>query len=239
MRYYHYLSSNKIEMLYQQIAEYRPKVNTDFGIDLKVIKTSRKSERSEGEPSVYNKLREVENWIYEHEPVGQADRPDVWIYGREFLGFTPSPGALEGTVDSTNGSPVLFGGITNDKSVILMCGSSGNLIQNSTKEARFSQWSSVDYLSRLFERIIAFSDESHMISSDPQESGMTPIPLGELHDPRSEPVERAQTLAEDLLGGYGSGRLGYCEFLAKRISTTSHGDVHASMATPLFIALLD
>jgi hypothetical protein len=26
---------------------------------------------------------------------------------------------------------------------------------------------------------------------------------------------------------------------AKRISTTSHGDVHASMATPLFIALLD
>jgi hypothetical protein len=56
MRYYHYLSNNKIEMLYQQIAEYRPKVNTDVAIDLKVIKASRKSERSEGELSVYNKL---------------------------------------------------------------------------------------------------------------------------------------------------------------------------------------
>jgi hypothetical protein len=239
MRYYHYLSNNKIEMLYQQIAEYRPKVNTDVAIDLKVIKASRKSERSEGELSVYNKLSVVENWIYEHEPVGHASRPGAWIYGREFLGFTPSPGALEETVDSTNGSPVLFGGKSEDNSVILMCGSSGNLIQDSTKAARFSQWSSVDYLSRLFETIIAPSNELPAIDSDPQEKGTTPIPLGELHDPRSEPVERAQTLAEDLVSGYGSGRLGYCEFLAKRTSTTSHGDVHASMATPLFIALLD
>jgi hypothetical protein len=112
MRYYHYLSSNKIEMLYEQIAEYRPKVNTDVGIDLKVLKASRKSERSQSEPSVYNKLSEVENWIYEHEPVGAVDTPNVWIYGREFLGFTPAPEPLGGTVDSTRGSPVLFGGIT-------------------------------------------------------------------------------------------------------------------------------
>jgi hypothetical protein len=182
MRYYHYLSSNKIEMLYQQIAEYRPKVNTDFGIDLKVMKASRKSERSEGEPSVYKKLREVENWIYEHEPVGQADNPDVWIYGREFLGFTPSPEGFEGTLDSTNASPVLFGGITNNKSAILMCGSSGNLIQNSTKEAPFSQWSSVDYLSRLFERIIDASNESQMTASDPGQGETTLIPLGDLYD---------------------------------------------------------
>jgi hypothetical protein len=209
MRYYHYLSSNKIEMLYEQIAEHRPKVNTDVGIDLKVIKASRKSERSEGEPSVYNKLSVLENWIYEHEPVGAVDRPNVWIYGREFLGFTPSPKALGGTVDSTNGSPVLFGGITNDQSAILMCGSSGNLIQNSTKEAHFSQWSSVDYLSRLFERIIAPSNESPMITSGPQENQIAPIPLGDLQDHGdSEAVQRAQTLAEDLVSGYAAAGWG-------------------------------
>jgi hypothetical protein len=121
-----------------------------------------------------------------------------------------------------------------------MCGSSGNLIQNSTKEAGFSQWSSIDYLSRLFQRIIAPSNESPMITSGQQETPMVPIPLGDLHDHGdSGAVERAQILADDLVSGYGSGRLGYCEFLAKRISTTSHRDVHASMATPLFIALLD
>jgi hypothetical protein len=65
----------------QQIAEYRPKVNTDVAIDLKVIKASRKSQRSESELSVYNKLSVVENWIYEHEPVGHASRPGAWIYG--------------------------------------------------------------------------------------------------------------------------------------------------------------
>lgn len=56
MRYYHYLSSNKIEMLYQQMAEYKPKVTTDIGLDLKVFKGGRKSERSETEPNVYGKL---------------------------------------------------------------------------------------------------------------------------------------------------------------------------------------
>jgi hypothetical protein len=69
MRYYQYLSRNKVEMLYQQLAEYEPKVTTDIGLDLKVFKGGRKSERSQAEPNVYGKLSIVESWIYKHDRI--------------------------------------------------------------------------------------------------------------------------------------------------------------------------
>lgn len=246
MRYYHYLSSNKIEMLYQQMAEYKPKVTTDIGLDLKVFKGGRKSERSETEPNVYGKLSVVESWIYEHEPVGSVDEPGVWIYGRELLGFSPYPRRIEvEAVDATGGSPVFFAGKTHGNSTIIMCGSSGNLIQNSNKKLQFSAYSEIHYLSALFAAIVDSSNEFPFLLSIEQANAISvtspsqPNFFRSLGTTPEAAIRASQQVVDDLRFVYAHGRPSHYEFLAKRIKSVSHKDVHFSVATPLFVALLD
>ena len=95
MRYYEYLSSAKVDMLFPQIDRSSKVTGTEIGISVKVLTFSRKTNGQEP-PSVYEKLAEVEDWIYAHgEPVGTVDEPAAWIYGRMRLGMTVVPKGWE------------------------------------------------------------------------------------------------------------------------------------------------
>ena len=129
MRYYEYLSSAKVDMLFPQIDRSTKVTGTEIGISVKVLTFSRKTNGQEP-PSVYEKLAEVEDWIYAHgEPVGTVDEPAAWIYGRMRLGMTVVPKGWERRdspqvpLDGT----VLFAGDSGDGACLVMGGSARHL----------------------------------------------------------------------------------------------------------------
>jgi hypothetical protein len=130
MRYYEYLSSAKVDMLYPQINQTSRSAGGEVGFDLKVIKASRKTDGSKA-PTIYEKLTAVEEWIYANEPVGTVDEPEAWIYGRITLAAMivspdwsrPRPGQL------TNGV-VLFAGVSDTGAHVLLAGSARHLTAN-------------------------------------------------------------------------------------------------------------
>lgn len=116
MRYYEYLSTAKVDMLYPQIDQTSRSAGGEVGFDLKVIKASRKTDGKK-EPTVYEKLAAVEDWIYAREPVGSMDEPAPWISGRLDL------------VESIVSESVLFAARSKTLSYLLMGGSAAHLDQ--------------------------------------------------------------------------------------------------------------
>jgi hypothetical protein len=125
-------------------------------------------------------------------------------------------------------------------STIIMCGSSGNLIRNFTKEHSFSAYSDIAYLIELF-HAIGNSSNSPLLPSTEHTDATTEDflqrdALSQYQGTHAAAIRRSQETVNDLIDG---GLLGNCEFLAKRIRTASHEGDHFSVATPLFVALLD
>jgi hypothetical protein len=119
MRYYEYLSSSKVEMLYPQIDQSSRSAGGEIGVDLKLFRFSRRTDGAKP-LSTHDKLAAVEDWIYAHEPVGTVDEPDVWIYGRANLvattltlmdrGERVSGPVLFTPAEASPGSELLMGG---------------------------------------------------------------------------------------------------------------------------------
>lgn len=59
MRYYEYLSTSKVEMLYPQIDRSSRSAGGEIGVDLKVFKVSRKTDGTKA-LSIHDKLSAVE-----------------------------------------------------------------------------------------------------------------------------------------------------------------------------------
>jgi hypothetical protein len=79
MKYYVYISDAKVDMLFPQVPhEIKNKVATEFGIDLKVFKASRKSE-SESDENRISRLEAVVAFIREFGNIGSVDKPDQFF----------------------------------------------------------------------------------------------------------------------------------------------------------------
>lgn len=251
MRYYEYLSTAKVEMLYPQVDRSSRSAGSEVGIDLKVIRASRKTDGRKP-PSIHDKLATVEEWIYTHEPVGSPDEPDVWIYGRTdllatTLNLTDESGLVAGRFQGpgdTDTGPVLFTPSDGTQPDFLMGGSAHNLSARRAypdmplpPQMRFTS-SPIMLLAALG----AVADELGIgMSADSGELGFAGDceMIGELaawirtnagSGPRQHPAAGFRVSPPTLLGE--------CEFLAKRLRVGPSTHL-VTLATPLFVALLD
>jgi Family of unknown function (DUF7019) len=233
MRYYHYLSAPKVEMLHGQLP-YQPSVgSTEVGFDVKFAKASRTSQRSD-QLNVYEKLQAVEEWIYANEPVGSLDAPNVWISGRLLLGTyfsDPPPNPRIPIVPVAD--LVLYGTRDQGGAGLVMGGSLHNVITRfrfpDPEAQRQRYWSDTFYLQQGLQ---LFSEEVGSFAPD-----LLPAPLDRESDSTlARRIHRAALLLDE---GVVGRNLGTCEFLAKRLMTIEHDHEVATLATPLFVSLYD
>ncbi len=235
MRYYEYLSTTKVEMLYPQIDRTSRATGGEVGIDLTVFKATRKTDGIRP-LTVHDKLTAVEEWIYAHEPVGTPDEPDVWIYGRADLLAT----TLTLTDESDDPGPVLFTPSAGEGTDLLMGGSS----RNSSSSRAYPdmplppQLRSHSSPVSMSATLAALADDLEIpASSDDAGHGRVIAGLAEwIRANDGRPAEPPRTLGFRVSPPV---RLGECEFLAKRLRTAKHKSRPATLATPLFVALLD
>jgi hypothetical protein len=240
MRYYEYLSSAKVDMLFPQIDRSSKAVNTEFGVNASVLKISRNTE-GQNPPSVYEKLAAVEDWIYAHEPVGTVDEPTAWIYGRMRLGMTVVPKDWKRRASRTElplDGTVLFAGDSGDGACILIGGSARHLHDPHAMPAVDMQsgrvGSNASALGILLRSYPDFDDPllSERFAAQPSQDRYWLI---------------ARPATDILLAAAGDGHSstgidavdGEFEFLAKRLQTAVSGKRTASLATPLFLARVD
>jgi hypothetical protein len=234
MRYYEYLSTAKVDMLYPQIDQTSRSAGGEIGFDLKVIKASRKTDGKK-EPTVHEELATVEDWIYANEPVGNIDEPEAWIYGRMSMAALlvngswrfPAPGELKD-------SAAVFAGRSEKGAYLLLAGAARHLTLASRIEpTSYADMAMFASHSTMIEILI----RSYPDTQDRETAGYElEHPL--LHDSHAD--QMIGRPVDGMLSKRGPGRTRHYEFLAKRLDTGTTGDGHlATLGTPLFVALAD
>ena len=119
MKYYIYISDDKIDMLYPQIPKpLLQRIAADLKIDLKLFgaEVSVASKSSPSDETRYDKVRLVSEFIEKHQDVGSIDAPSTYFKGTLFMKY---------------GSPVkvviYFGGVTSN-TILGLCGSLKHVI---------------------------------------------------------------------------------------------------------------
>lgn len=79
VRYYVYISDAKVDMILPQIAEsFQKKITRNVGIDWKIISAKQTTELTPIEHRTH-RLRAVEEYLRENEPVGSSEEPQSWF----------------------------------------------------------------------------------------------------------------------------------------------------------------
>jgi hypothetical protein len=240
MRYYEYLSSAKVDMLFPQIDRSPKVVGREVGVDLKVVKISSKTD-GKNPPSGFEKLAEVEDWIYAHEPVGTVDEPAAWIYGRMRLGMTVVPKGWErrDSPEVPLDGTVLFAGDSLAGACVIMGGSARHLHDlHALPVADVEYRQAGSNATALGILLRCYPDFDDPVPPD----GFAERPSRDRYWLIARPA------MDILLAATGKDRRspggldaadGEFEFLAKRLQTSTSGKRTASLATPLFVARID
>lgn len=85
MKYYHYVSETKLQMLLQQIED-SGKVTTELKADLKLLASTRKTERNQNR---YAALEKVCDFIFRFGNVGTVDEPAEYVFDTLDLKWGP------------------------------------------------------------------------------------------------------------------------------------------------------
>lgn len=219
MRYYEYLSAAKVDMLYPQIDQTSRSAGGEVGFDLKVIKASRKTDGKK-EPTIYEKLAAVEDWIYAHEPVGSMDEPAPWISGRLDL------------VESIVSESVLFAARNKTLSYLLMGGSAAHLDQARAPADLPRMRPRSSGTDQIFSALQRFAANTKEIDSAKGS--------GSFHARTGSYAVTTVVQGIDLMFRQPLyPRVQHCEFLAKRLQTITIDEATVTLATPLFVALAD
>jgi hypothetical protein len=238
LRSYEYLSETKVEMFYSQTGGARRITGGEINIGFTGFKVGGKVDGIQ-QPSMYDMLQHVEDWIYTNRPPGSDD--SKWIYGRLPLVVThvdPAPPTVPIAQRQRVPPPiprdraaVLF--ISDaDNETLVMVGSARHLIPtgHGPGEPLPPNWSSVHairHMIREFARPIGLTDQPVLghIGGDYQwirhgiDGVLETFWVGQQH--REWCGDRTQ--------------LDPCEFLALRIGATTHEGKVYTLATPLFV----
>lgn len=109
-RYFHYLSKAKVDMLYDQLDMSASSRSTRFGFDLKILAADHEVHQSAAAPSMYEKLRAVEEAIERSEVPGSVDEPQPYIRDRADLWSIVIPSRVAGSETGAGSDTVLFCG---------------------------------------------------------------------------------------------------------------------------------
>lgn len=254
MKYYLYISDAKIDMLYPQVPhDVKQRVNTEFGMDLKLVKASRKTEK-DTEENRFTKLDAVAAFLQESGNVGSLEEPGEYVLDTLPMRFAPWGRIGRGThlgspefVDSTVTQFVCFAGTMNRFRVILwgswkhMLGNTdkGEVGQfsNSTSLATFAVWDLIDRLDPDVEWRKNATQEEH------QYLDRMRARANEWRDMRvnafATPGEKVTPVLAGLVNHELQGPEQNLEFLAKRFHYFSTPQLSSFLGTPLYVALVD
>lgn len=245
VRYYEYVSAAKVAMLYPQIdASPKASASSEIGVDLKVVKASRRVDHRESS-NLYSKLTAVEEWIYTNEPMGTVDDPNVWIYGRMPLRSAVfSPINDTGTTTDTGRSAVLYGGHDGNASLI-MVGSAKHLVVRHP-EAEVSEYAFMSFsdgpavgmaLGAFYGKL--WQDPTDIDRIEAGTSEAVPPVTGNSVD--AWPIRQAFRDCYDIREAVDRLQhpVGEFEFVAKRLKTITQDGLLATVSTPLFVARTD
>jgi hypothetical protein len=258
MRYYEYLSSSKVEMLYPQIDQSSRSAGGEIGVDLKVFRFSRKTDGART-LSIHDKLAAVEDWIYAHEPVGTVDEPDVWIYGRANLVATTLTLMDRGAPVS---GPVLFTPAEAAPGSELLMGGSAHNTAGQRAYPDMELPAQVRYASARVELLNVLGRFAADLGLSKAPNSQEPYGHDEwtvisglarlLRSDRNRMPNWLNSVFDDFdvfdrpaFDAAPPVLIGECEFLAKRLRTWTE-QVHSgaipeavTLATPLFVAVID
>lgn len=127
-RYFHYLSRSKVDMLYGQLDMSPSSRSTRIGFDVKVLSAGHEVHRPTPQPSMYEKLRAVEEALDRSERPGSIDEPQPYIRDRADLWSIVFPGRTGRTGrDADASETVLFCGESREGRPFVLGGSAAHL----------------------------------------------------------------------------------------------------------------
>lgn len=126
-RYFHYLSRTKVDMLYRQLDMSASSRSTRFGFDLKILAANHEIHRNAPEPSMYEKLRAVEEAIERSEPPGSVEEPQPFIRDRADLWSIVIPSRSTDRGAELGSETVLFCGESREGRPFVLGGAAAHL----------------------------------------------------------------------------------------------------------------
>jgi hypothetical protein len=141
MKYYLYVSDTKIDMMYAQIPhDTKKQTSVEFGVDLKVIKASRKTEK-EIEENRFTRLDAIVDYLETSGSIGSLDEPKEYVRAVMPMKFAPwghrgrvTHLGSSSPVDPSGAAFVCFGGRTHNRIVVLW-GSWKHILGNNSQDA--------------------------------------------------------------------------------------------------------
>ncbi len=233
-------------MLYDQLDMSASSRSTRFGIDLKVLAADHEIHRSAPVPSMYEKLRAVEEAIERSEPPGSLEEPQPYIRDRADLWSIVIPSRLRLETE-TGSETVLFCGESRSGRPFVLGGAATHM-KPAAEPTDAVLNSNFFYLQR---EILAFMEELR----PEHESDSMPRGL-EDHDhddwgPRPEHLDVEPFMYDAIkhLAGLhrtrdsGLAYVGYSEFLARAVRvvhpTNDAWSPAAVLATPLYVCQIE
>ena len=253
MRYYLYVSDTKIDMMYAQIPhDTRHQTSVEFGVDLKLIKASRKTEK-EIEENRFTRLDAIVDYLEMSGSIGSLDEPKEYV--RAVMPMKFAPWGHRGNVKHHGfGSPanldesafVCFAGRTDDRIVVLW-GSwkhiLGNNLQDangqfnfSTSLATLAMW---DYLDKFDRNEGETTEEQKYFEALRRRADhwrARNVNAFQVYTKINERSKQASALAR-LVTCDLNGPQQDMEFLAKQIQHGPETDTACFLGTPLYVAI--
>lgn len=219
LKYYIYVSSVKVNMLYSQIPRklldgVAAEVKVNFGVASSALTQKAFDE------TIYSKLSAVVHYINKHESIGSIDKPEKYFHGVATVRW--------GIFDS-EGFLVLFTGATN-RSIFGLGGSSIHIIGSKPK-------AETPYVSATPFLVDALSEELQLrILKEHERANMTLL----VNQGRSS--EKMALWAIEHANQYMDAPEQKVEFFAKRLlysEQASKDGKNILLATPLYVALME
>ena len=216
MKFYHYISKEKVDMLLPQIpVTEKKKVSAKIGFNIGILTGEIAEERLSLDDKV-NRAKTVSDYICTFEDVGEVSSDSPWIIGKmnAFLGHFPSAK-----------SAVFFIGNTENTNIVLG-GSTGNLIsQQNSSDMGYGQ----SYLPYLIETMHSCIDTGIFLEEieDTTEYLSRGVGYPGQPSPWYELVDKMQDFKQEPIISI--------EFLARRLVRRA-GKSHASiLASPIYV----
>lgn len=222
MKYYIYISDQKVDMLLPQVPlTAKSKVAAELGVDIGFFKAGIKSERSTLDDRV-TRLKVVEDHLRATQSLGSIDSPAAYISAQ-----------IEANIATPKENESLVFFVANTaKSNLILGGSSKHLVSSPQKETIDVGWSFMPRLLAALEK--TFRDGRYLTQST--EDSVDSISRGTGDNGGSEWIEYARIAQEFVRGPHVK-----IDFLAKTlINGIDQSDNRLSvLATPLYVAMSD
>lgn len=215
MKYYHYISASKVDMLFPQVPRtLRENVSAEFGFNLGVVSGSVGAEANRFDDPIA-RLKVVERYLLTHDQVGSIEHPRDWFAGEM---MAKAVGLW------TGGGAVFFVGEVGD-TVVALGGSERNLLGSTSSSNAGPGFSELEPMMEALEELVTSEAET--------DSALVALPTA-IHE-RSGTIMTWDGLVRTLAHHPPSDVKQQIHFVARRLASAP-APSNVILGTPLFVA---